>query len=68
MESLRQQELIRFQEEFSWPHALEQYERLLERYLPGEVGRGDGLPRLGLVAMTISTAWIAAPTAPRNDG
>ena len=35
LESLRQHTLIRFQEAFTWPHVLEQYEVLLTRYLPG---------------------------------
>jgi len=32
--SLRQQGQMRFQEEFTWPHVLAQYEKLLRAYLP----------------------------------
>ncbi|MCM2341473.1 hypothetical protein [Rhodoferax sp.] len=35
LENLRQQALIRFQEAFTWPDVLAQYEALLTRYLPG---------------------------------
>ena len=34
LEHLREQGLVRFQEAFTWPHVLQQYETLLERFLP----------------------------------
>ncbi len=34
LESLRQQALTRFQEAFTWPQVLQQYEELLTRFLP----------------------------------
>lgn len=33
LERLRQQALIRFEAEFTWPHVLKQYEELLTRFL-----------------------------------
>ena len=39
LEHLRQEALVRFEAEFTWPHVLGQYEQLLTRYLPvGKVG------------------------------
>lgn len=35
LEELRQQGLIRFQEKFTWPNVLNQYETLLLKFLPG---------------------------------
>ena len=39
LEHLRQEALVRFEAEFTWPHVLGQYQQLLTRYLPaGKAG------------------------------